>query len=63
MTRVCNFKMIHSHCVLGNKNQSRFSQTQSLTKSTVIFVDILLPRETLVKEPSFRRDDTNEELL
>jgi hypothetical protein len=63
MTGVYNFKMIHPPCVLCNKNQSRFSQTQSLTKSTVIFVDILLPRGTLAIEPSFHRDDTNEELL
>jgi len=63
MMGIYNFKMIHLQCVLGNKNQSRFSQTQSLTESTVIFVDIVLPRGTLAKEPSFHRDDTNEELL
>jgi hypothetical protein len=29
----------------------------------VIFVDILLPRGTLAKEPIFHRDDTNEALF
>jgi len=63
MTRVYNFKTIHPQYVLGKKDISTFSQTQSLTKSTVTFIDILLPRRTPAKEPSFHRDDTNEDLL